>query len=253
MAETSDYPGSLDTFIDFEAKRDLVDKAHINKIQNAIEAMQTELGTDPAGSVTDVKTRLFVCIGNNGALRQGTSFPGSPIEGQTFWRTDEKVFYVYDATAGTWRSAQSYSNTLFQFNASIDSVGTLYVGNTLLPAAIDVNYEFHVTDQETYTTVRSTKFKKLATVNTVTVHAQLWMQNSDNGNEAVDLKVDIGGQNGTVGRVAGDASPTVPTWMSFTIDISSLTTGTVYDVTVQIKRTGTLNCVYMGNLIAFGS
>lgn len=253
MAETSDYPGALDSFIDFEPKRDVVSKAHINKVQNAIEAMQAELGTDPAGSVTDVKTRLYVSLDNDGAVRHGTSFPGSPIEGQPFWRSDEKVLYIYDATNLVWKSAQSYSNVVFQVDASVDDINAEYVGTSLVPSAATGNYRFFVQGSTSYTTIKRTKFTKLATVSTITVYAQLWMQNTDNGDEGVDLKVDIGGQNGSVSRIFSDSTPTTPVWKSFTINVSSLTTGTVYDVVIQLKRVGAQNLVYMGNLIAFGS
>lgn len=57
----SNYPGSLDSFV---AKSDgagnPVNAAHINNLQNSIVAIETELGTDPAGSSADVKTRLGI-------------------------------------------------------------------------------------------------------------------------------------------------------------------------------------------------
>jgi len=66
---SSNYPGSLDSFI---AKSDgsgnIISSAHINDLQNAVVAIETELGTDPAGSLTDLKTRLAVMIANNGIL-----------------------------------------------------------------------------------------------------------------------------------------------------------------------------------------
>lgn len=99
MSEASVYPGTLDTFTDQEAKQDKAAKAIINKIQNAIEAIQAELGLDPAGSAVDLVTRLFVCIGNNGAIRQGTSFPDDPVEGQIFYRTDLDLTYIWDGSA----------------------------------------------------------------------------------------------------------------------------------------------------------
>lgn len=97
--ETSNYPGSLDVLTDQEAKKDKASKSVINRIQNIIEAIEAELGTDPAGSATDLKTRLYVCIDNDGALRKGTSFPASPIEGQSFYRTDEDQWYIYNGSA----------------------------------------------------------------------------------------------------------------------------------------------------------
>ena len=38
-------------------------------------------------------------IKGDGALRQDTSFPGGPIEGQLFYRTDEDIVYIWDGSA----------------------------------------------------------------------------------------------------------------------------------------------------------
>ena len=90
------YPGSIKTFTTKTNKVDLVDADHINDLQNEVVAEQTELGSDVAGSCTDLKTRLAVIIENDGSLRQGTSFPVSPAEGDPFYRTDEDILYIYD-------------------------------------------------------------------------------------------------------------------------------------------------------------
>src|SRR5512139_45282 len=63
------YPSSLDNFT---AKTDNVDDVmaqDVNELQTAIEAVETELGTDPAGTVTDVKTRLSTVISSGGYLQ----------------------------------------------------------------------------------------------------------------------------------------------------------------------------------------
>lgn len=66
----SNYPGSLDSFV---AKQDgagnIISAAHINELQNSVVAIETELGTDPAGSLTDLKTRLAVRLNNNGTIK----------------------------------------------------------------------------------------------------------------------------------------------------------------------------------------
>src|SRR4030065_2005285 len=63
------YPASIDNFT---AKVDDVDDVmaqDVNEMQTAIKAIETELGTDPAGSVTDVKTRLSTVISDAGYLK----------------------------------------------------------------------------------------------------------------------------------------------------------------------------------------
>jgi len=93
----SSYPGSLDSFTTKTDKVDLVDDDHINELQNSVVAIETELGTDPAGSVTDVKTRLAKIIADSGAIKQGTSFPGTTEAGLIFFRTDEDKLYIRNA------------------------------------------------------------------------------------------------------------------------------------------------------------
>lgn len=52
------YPASLDSFTTkTDGVTDVV-AAHVNDLQTAIVNIETELGTDPAGSATDTKTRL---------------------------------------------------------------------------------------------------------------------------------------------------------------------------------------------------
>lgn len=62
------YPGTLDSFV---AKTDGVDDVmanDVNELQAAIVAVETELGTDPAASAADVKTRLAHIMDANGFL-----------------------------------------------------------------------------------------------------------------------------------------------------------------------------------------
>jgi hypothetical protein len=63
------YPGLVDTFATWENDVDTIAAVIVNDIQDQVRAIETELGTDPAGSMTDVKTRLAVCINSNGTLK----------------------------------------------------------------------------------------------------------------------------------------------------------------------------------------
>lgn len=56
---STNYPGSLDSYTTKVDGVDDVLASHINDPQDAIVAIETELGTDPAGPVADVKTRLL--------------------------------------------------------------------------------------------------------------------------------------------------------------------------------------------------
>ena len=66
------YPAGIDTFITWEDDIDNIIATSDNDSYSQIIAIQTELGTDPAGSMTDVKTRLAVSIEDNGTLKATT-------------------------------------------------------------------------------------------------------------------------------------------------------------------------------------
>lgn len=248
--QTSDYPGALDSFVTLTDKEDLAEVSDINKLKAAVLATQTELGVNPAGSVTDVKTRLAVSIGDDGAIRKGTAFPypGTPIDGQMFYRTDEDTFYVYSASAGAWQAASQLSNVLFQRIAQVD--GVYDIKDSTLTSANTGTYSYDripFTTGGGYLIVRKTKFKKIAGVSTVTFLCQAWQSAA----RQVGLKLDIGGQNDTV---SGTGSQTTPEWLTITLDVSALTNGTIYDVAISITEVGDNNItLYLGSFTAFGS
>ena len=66
----STYPGTLDSFTTKEDAVDLYMAAHMNAAQAAIVAVEGELGTDPAGSAADLKTRLAIRIADDGKIKQ---------------------------------------------------------------------------------------------------------------------------------------------------------------------------------------
>lgn len=69
---SKNYPASLDTFATWQDDIDNILAVIVNDVQEQIIAIETELGTDPAGSLTDVKTRLAVSIENDGTLKADT-------------------------------------------------------------------------------------------------------------------------------------------------------------------------------------
>jgi len=77
----SGYPAALDTNNSLEynkesAEKTLVRAETVNDLASAVVNLQTELGTDPAGSSTDVKTRLAVTINNDGTLKDNKRLAG---------------------------------------------------------------------------------------------------------------------------------------------------------------------------------
>lgn len=104
------YPASEDSFTTKQNKVDLVDASHINSVQTSIVSIERELGTDPAGNLTDLKTRLANMMDGNGALNQGTSFPGTTYSGMIFFRTDLGTVYLRNAANSAWGLLTGASN-----------------------------------------------------------------------------------------------------------------------------------------------
>jgi hypothetical protein len=64
----TDYPGDIDSFAVKTDNVTDVMAADVNDLQDAVEAIETELGSDPAGTAADVKTRLAQSLDSLGNL-----------------------------------------------------------------------------------------------------------------------------------------------------------------------------------------
>lgn len=89
----SSFPGSLDTDstleVDSPAAGKTKARANVpNDLAAAIIAIQTELGTDPAGSSANVKTRLAVEHNDDGTHSLVTTSSGIISGGHALWLTD---------------------------------------------------------------------------------------------------------------------------------------------------------------------
>jgi len=95
-----------------------------------------------------------------------------------------------------------------------------------------------------------TKFIKVAGILTVTIYAYSNGSWTNAGNEP-QIKISIGTQTLTLTQ----ANKGTWEWLSGTIDVSSLTNGTAYDVTVGFIRTGASDPAYinMASIVGFGS
>lgn len=128
----------------------------------------------------------------------------------------------------------------------------IYTGTAGLTPDIDsvtVEYLFFGNDTITYRTFLNFKFKKVASINTVTINARLWANTADGDKEAV-LNVDIGGANNTVKSVTSSS----PSWVTTSdIDVSGLTNGTVYNGVVQLKAETAGESAYCSAVTLIGS
>ena len=145
------------------------------------------------------------------------------------------------------------SSTIFSFSLGTGYANTngVILSDSLVGANTEIKNLYWAVDSgnSTYYTVISSKWKKLIGVSIVTVHCRIWEKS--NGNSA-QCKVDIGGANNSV---TGTVSQNTPEWKSFTIDVSGLTNGVEYDVTIQLanNQASVNDESYMDSIIAFGS
>jgi len=65
----ADYPGAIKNFLQLEDGVDTVVAQHPNERGDEITAIETELGTNVAGSSSDLKTRLAEAIADDGKLK----------------------------------------------------------------------------------------------------------------------------------------------------------------------------------------
>lgn len=149
-----------------------------------------------------------------------------------------------------------FSNVIFQWAGVYSSTQEfeIYEGTDLTPDTAGVlQYRFLHADGDfnIFYTVFEFKWTKIPDVDIVNVHAAIWQNRPTDG--VVSLKVDIGGANTTI---AGSAGQVTPEEVSGSIDVTSLTDGTNYTVTVSLANTGANDStadVYMGHISLEGS
>lgn len=240
------YDSSISSFTTKTDKVDVVSASHINTVQSELVTIETILGTNVKGVASDLKTRLSRMMDTDGSVLSGTSFPCPSFPTQMFYRTDLESFYVMNSINSAWNVfGNSTSNVLFSYSGQANNSATtagFYTGTNLNIATGTFNYAYWVVQNTTYKTAIQTKWNKIAGVSTITVYALIWSDGSTGF-----VLVDVGGQQGS-----SSTTSTTPAWVTFTIDVSGLTNGTVYDVVIQIKN-GSTNYNYLGSIIAFGS
>jgi len=130
------------------------------------------------------------------------------------------------------------SNAIFNWSG-VDTVTAsqsgLYEGTdqTADAGAATFNYYYFVNDRLAPFTILTSKFRKIASINTITIYAKLWAADTNGTRESV-LTVDIGGQSNT----AHSVNSITPTWYAGTgtINVSGLSDGTVYDITISLHN-----------------
>jgi hypothetical protein len=147
-------------------------------------------------------------------------------------------------------SVPSRSNVIFEWHGmdSRDASAGILEGTSLTPAINNTLYHFLGKAGTSYQSVLTGKFTKIAGISTITIHAKLWA-NTNNSY----IQVNIGGQVNNVDCYV--SAVTTPTWATpQTIDVSGLTNGTTYNITVSLKNNSSGNSVsYCSNVMLIAS
>jgi hypothetical protein len=151
-------------------------------------------------------------------------------------------FLTTNGSVSSWGTVSSsgYSNVVFGWSN--------YTAGSFDPDAI-ANAAQVI--GSTYQTILVGRFLKVAGVSTITVNARLWSTSADSNREAF-LNIDVGGQSTT----AKSVTSTTPAWYAgaSTINVSSLSNGTAYDITIQLKNeVGAGSTAYCSGVVLFGS
>lgn len=169
--------------------------------------------------------------------------------------------YLQSAGSGanpTWADVSgTYSYTLFHWGSSggdysLANVG-FYAGTDQTIADPTVNYMYWgVLSQNVYYTIFQGKYKHSDDVSTITFWARIWVDGMENA--VAQVIVDEGGGSEVSGAATGTANQATPEWKSGTVDVSGLTDGTVYALTVKLKndRADGVGVAYIDEIWGFG-
>lgn len=148
--------------------------------------------------------------------------------------------------------ASSYSNVLYSWSGVCEG-GELYLASSLTATSpTHSGYVYIQQGLSAETVVLRTKFKKIASISTVTCWGRIWIYTGTSAGTYCRFKVDIGGVNSYVQSTTNSTSPE---WKSFDLDVSGLTNGTTYDVAISLYGDGTQGYArtYLGGVILIGS
>ncbi len=139
-------------------------------------------------------------------------------------------------------------NIVFEYHGVVDSQNN-YSGTSLNPNSPTGEYTFISVLSGTYVDILQSQFKKISSISQVTIAARMWDRVGISITEGT-LKIDIGGVNTTL---VATSYATTPTWQpTATLDVSSLSDGTIYDITISLLGDDPSTDVYVSDIIIFG-
>lgn len=196
---------------------------------------------------------------NGSAMTGLSSIPGAagviPIANLATGTPDGTKFVRDDGTLAV--PSSSLSNVIFEWTGQTDAagagMGVITSTSTLSDTGAATGQYLYIKDRNAgssqTTIVLRSKFRKAAGINTLTVYASCWL-NGASSTVAAQLNV-----NGSTIDTATTNS-TSPTWInSTTLDVSALSNGTVYDMSIAIKSVNGAAVVnaYLGAVKVFAS
>lgn len=136
----ADYPSAIKTFTEKQDGVDTILAEHINSPQSEIEAIETELGTNPKGSAADLKTRLAVKLTDAGTIKHydsgwflvaiGTKYGLTHSLGTTaalfrlYWASDSSGTGMQEVTSDWTGSGVAHGSIMKEITTTTLSVQT---------------------------------------------------------------------------------------------------------------------------------
>jgi hypothetical protein len=203
-------------------------------------------GTIDGATVTVTAAEL-----NIGSTNQGDIFYDNGTDDVTRLTpgTDGQFLKTQGAAANpVWDSASGFGNVIFHYQAATsiqgDDSGEIR-SSSLADTSATGQYRYLAMDASgSFSTVLTGKFTKIVGIDTITVHAEVW-HSAGTGL----AKFDINGLNVTL-----TGTGTTPSFKTDTIDVTSLSDGTTYDITISLRNSGSTGQLgYLGTTFLMGS
>lgn len=148
------------------------------------------------------------------------------------------------SAAPVWEALPAQDHVCFIFHGA-GTQASYRTGTTQLASAPTGNYASWFTTSTSLTQILESKFKKLSGLNTLTVYA--YVGSSNGASSTVTVQAVISTANGSTTRNAAGVG-----WVNFTVDVSGLSNGTIYDLVINLKDSeGTPHTAHLFSAIGF--
>lgn len=246
------YPDNLLVKGDVINEVDVVDQNDHNILKGEIIALQTYIGTTPQGNRNSLTDRVNAVMSGSGGFYLTNADPDGAVTypGLYWYRTDTEALRNVKSDGTIQSVGSSFSNTVFSFSLShlpsLAQTGVVGIasGSGYFPASIN-NY-YWASSSTAYATCIRSKFYMISGINNVAIKAFIW---TNDGAQGIPYcRVSIGGVSGTMVAATGSTNPTEVT---NTLNVSSLTVGSYYDIIVELRASSS-DITYMDSIIGIG-